>query len=377
MSKYSIKQIFNDNWFAFKSSFPNIRDVVCEEVDKMLSCGDIKKGFAVYGCEHCGKFKIVPFRCKSRFCNTCGTKYAVDRSNSMSLKMVNCIHRHCVFTIPEQLRDFFRKDRHLLNVLFKAVSITISSWFSKINMKEYFKPGFISTLHTFGRDLKWNPHIHVIVTEGASGNISPWRRINHIPFLMLRKVFMTVLLNLIEKSLKNISFKKVKAFLYIEYPNGFYVYAKSNISDPKAVMKYVTRFTGRPVMANSRITNYDGHSITYFYERHKDGKRVIVTLPVFEFIKKLIIHIPDRQFKMVRYYGIYAKVTPNSKDLVKLISSTQRLRIRKHSNWRTNLALSFNYDPLSCSCGHSMAILDIYHNKVSLFQYYLIYFSNA
>jgi hypothetical protein len=73
MSKYSIKQIFKDHWYPFLSTNPNIRNVVTEEVDKMLSCGDMSKGFAVYGCEHCGNFKVVPFRCKSRFCNTCGT----------------------------------------------------------------------------------------------------------------------------------------------------------------------------------------------------------------------------------------------------------------------------------------------------------------
>ena len=149
MSKYSIKQVFKDNWDSFLTTSPNIRNVVSEEVDKMLSCGDMSKGFAVYGCEHCGNFKVVPFRCKSRFCNTCGTKYAADRANSMSLKMVNCIHRHCVFTIPEQLREYFRRDRKLLNVLFTAVNITISSWFANQNKKEQFKLGFLLTLHTF------------------------------------------------------------------------------------------------------------------------------------------------------------------------------------------------------------------------------------
>lgn len=107
-----------------------------------------------------------------------------------------------------------------------------------------------------------------------------------------------------------------------------------NVSDPKEVMKYVTRYTGRPVMANSLIINYDGHTVTYFYERHEDGKRVIVSLSAFDFIKKLIIHIPDRQFKMVRYYGIYAKSTPNSKDLINLTSSFHKARIRKQASWK-------------------------------------------
>ena len=169
---------------------------------------------------------------------------------------------------------------------------------------------------------------------------------------MQKKVRLFFFLNLIENYLKYIAFKKVKSFLYREFQQGFYVYAKTNVSDPKEVMKYVTRYTGRPVMANSRIINYDVHTVTYFYERHEDGKRV--SLPAFEFIKKLIIHIPTRQFKMVRYYGIYAKSTPNSNDLIKLTSDFHRAGIKKHSNWRFNIVLSFNYDPLSCSCGRTL-----------------------
>ena len=54
--------------------------------------------------------------------------------------------------------------------------------------------GFISTLHTFGRDLKWNPHIHVLITEGASGNFTPWKKFEVFPYIMLRNRFQTTLL---------------------------------------------------------------------------------------------------------------------------------------------------------------------------------------
>ncbi|MFQ9704570.1 MAG: transposase [Enterocloster clostridioformis] len=45
----------------------------------------------------------------------------------------------------------------------------------------------------------------------------------------------------------------------------------------------------------------------FHYQRHEDHKTVTECLPVIDFIKRLIIHIPDKHFKMVRYYGIYAK----------------------------------------------------------------------
>ena len=98
-------------------------------------------GGAMFGCEHCGNLKFVPFRCKSRFCPSCGTKYAIDRTTAMSFKLVNCIHRHCVFTIDEQLRIFFYEDRSLLNCLFSAVRSTLLRLFHNLNQTAD-KPSF-------------------------------------------------------------------------------------------------------------------------------------------------------------------------------------------------------------------------------------------
>ena len=83
------------------------RKTEMENIDKMLGGGDPSFGGAMYGCPHCGKLNFVPFRCYSRFCPTCGNKYAMERSTSMSFKLIDVPHRHCVFTIDEQLRDFF------------------------------------------------------------------------------------------------------------------------------------------------------------------------------------------------------------------------------------------------------------------------------
>lgn len=85
MSEFTIKQIFQDNWDNFLVDNPNIsiRPIVFDEVNKIINCGNPDFGYALYVCDHCGKFLKVPFRCKSRFCNTCGVKYAQDRAFSM------------------------------------------------------------------------------------------------------------------------------------------------------------------------------------------------------------------------------------------------------------------------------------------------------
>lgn len=59
-------------------------------------------------------------------------------------------------------------------------------------------------------------------------------------------------------------------------------------------------------MTESRILSYDGNFVSFFYDRHEDGKRVEEKINVFDFFKRLIIHIPQKSFHMIRYYGIYA-----------------------------------------------------------------------
>ena len=103
-------------------------------------------------------------------CPICGAKYSNARVLKAQSVMIHAKHRHITFTIAEELRIFFRIDRNMLNLLFDAVSITLSSQAKILNKKEEYKLCFIQVLHTFGRSNIWNPHIHVLVAEVAMGN---------------------------------------------------------------------------------------------------------------------------------------------------------------------------------------------------------------
>lgn len=61
------------------------------------------------------------------------------------------------------------------------------------------------------------------------------------------------------------------------------------------------------MIATKRIYSYDGTNVTFHYNRHKDEKLVVDTVPVLDFIERLIHHIPEKHFKMIHYYGIYAR----------------------------------------------------------------------
>lgn len=241
--------------------------------------------------------------------------------------------------------------------------------FYKINKSENFTPGFICVLHTFGRSLQWNPHIHALISEGGTGNTSVWRHVKHFNYRLLRDSFKTALLNHLESHLGK-SFKNVKAFIYKHCPNGFYVYAKPTVCKSKDIIKYIGRYLGRPVIATSRITEYDGQFVSFKYNRHEDNELVIEKIHATEFIKKLIVHIPDKHFKMIRYYGIYAKHHINFDKLFLLISKEKQDFLKRNSSFRVHLLFAFGYDPLWCDCGHCMTLLEICHKGTPLIEKY-------
>ena len=366
-----LQEIFTDYYEEIKYTL-HPRKTEMKNIDKMINCGNPAFGGAMYGCPHCGKLKFVPFRCHSRFCPTCGNKYAMDRTTSMSFKLINVKHRHCVFTIDENLRDFFLKDRTLLDCLFHSVTSVISRMFFKMNKTKNFTPGFIMVLHTFGRDLKWNPHIHCLISEGGYSDDGFWRHVSHFNFTYLRNAFHTALLNEMEAKIGP-SFKKVKAKCYAEHKQGFYVYAKPNKCDPTTVVKYIGRYLGRPVIATSRIDKYDGETVTFHYNRHEDNAYVQETIPAIDFIKRLIQHIPEENYKMIRYGGIYARHREIDKNLLRAISKDKHHFFLGFRPWRTAILTAFGYDPLVCpDCKHKMKFLELYYNHqhVSLEELY-------
>ena len=350
---YSIKDIFIEHWHDFCGYDDNnnlkIREIVYFEVDKMMKCRTSKLGFSYFECPNYHNHHIQFHSCKSKFCTSCGNKYSKERVISIESKLYNCNHRHLVFTIHDALWNLFREDRTRLNLLFEAVNITLSSWFKDRYGKHGFKPGFVLTLHTFGRDDKWNPHIHALVAElGVSNNTC--EKLDFFPYDMLRKRFQKILLDLLEKNIGKQKFRPLKNMVYYTSKNGFYVRAKKNENlGTKQNIEYVLRYCGRPAFAASKILNVSGEYITFWYQRHEDDLFVVETIHIFEFIKRIIIHIPEYQFKTIRYYGFYSKKSNFHDKMVMLVHPKKIEFARKLNKWFLLSIRTFNNSPLICS----------------------------
>ena len=354
---HPIKNIFFDNidYIRKLDASGKARPSILDNVERSLLCHTCYLGFDQFECTDCDNWNIIPHSCHSRFCNACGVKYAKQLAAKATSFCLDCPHRHIVFTIPEELRNWFRQDRSRLNLLFVASRNTISiltnkSLADKLKKKKLsdthyiFKDipvrnefGMIATIHTFGRDLKWNPHIHCLIPELIySPKKDKIKTFHHFNFTKLRKTFQYQLIHLMIES-GGLSKLEERNRLY-KHPKDFYVYAKpksdnndsNNGKNIQGCVNYFIRYAGRPAMAENRITefNKESNTVSWFYNDHKDEKRYDVTDNVINFINHLIIHIPDYHFLATQYYGFYANASKKTLDKVHAL-----LGIKKNKNY--------------------------------------------
>ncbi|MGH9895683.1 MAG: IS91 family transposase, partial [bacterium] len=223
-------------------------------------------------------------------------------------------HRHLTFTLPDKLWPLVKKHREpLMKAMMDAVIRTLDEVLGPmIRGRGPKRSGAIVVLHPFGRDLKFHPHVHVICPEGAFEGERFVPR-TFFPMDAFRKTWKYHVLTGFRKALRKKG-KDAEAEALIdkafqENKDGFYVHVtkETRIQDPDKVVRYVGRYVRHPAIAESRLVGYDGQRVTFRWVDHKTGARKQRTLPVDEFIEALLQHVPERHFKMVRYYGVYSR----------------------------------------------------------------------
>lgn len=300
---YSVKQIFQENWEDYLNTH-EVREIEKQEVEKMLSCKDASRGGFWYYCKNCNEYLFVPFGCNSRLCSCCGKRYSDQWASMLAEKLMkNIFHRHLVFGIPDMLWKYFQDDRKLFKVLMDIAYKTIREVFSNMKRKNLI-PGIVEVFHPFGRGLGNQPHVHMIATEGGFDKLGNFVQLgNYIPYNALHKKWEYNIL----KKLKKLLPQGIVEDAYRKYPNGFCVYVREDrISSRKGLVKYIGRYVRHPAIANSRITTYNGEAVKFCYEDH-DGNIHYKIMLVHDFISAIIQHVPEKNQKLVRYYGAYSR----------------------------------------------------------------------
>src|SRR3990172_1369755 len=202
-----LRMIIADHWEDVKPllsrNLPaDVENEVCSLVEKLLVCGTEAAGFAEFRCPSCGAVCRVGFKCKSRFCPTCGIARSMEAAAGAQGRMLNVGHRHLTFSVPGELRGLLFSNRRLLNVVAKAATqATIHAVGTRCRAHALL-PGVVVTVHTFGRDLIFHVHVHVLCTEGGLRADWVWQPVHIFPATQYRRLWQYYLLTGLRRALK-------------------------------------------------------------------------------------------------------------------------------------------------------------------------------
>lgn len=365
----------NNNWWNFYNKYSHlIRDSIVINVCKLLACGTAFFGFHNYICPTCGNSKKVFHTCKSRFCSSCGKKSTEEWIAKNLAILPQTPWQHITFTLPQELREFFWLNRQLLNHIAKIPALIVTDYAKKKKLI----PGIFMAIHTFGRDLKTNVHFHLSTTSGGlSFDHSQWVDKFYINHQHLKNRWKYLVITTLRNLYKNnnlvlpptlasiTTYQSFNSWLNLLYQKNWVVHLQKTSANHRKNIKYLGLYLKRPPMAETRIIKYDGNLVSFLFFDHHDKQRKITTISVEEFIARLIRHIPDSNFRMIRYYNWLSNFHRSS--LLPKVFQLLQLAYQKIKKvtYASLFIAAFNWDPLQCTkCESFMAFESAeYHSR--------------
>jgi len=288
-------------------------------------CRTAALGGHVARCETCTHSHIAYNSCRDRHCPKCQAAVAKEWLAAREAELLPVPYYHVVFTLPAAIADIAYQNKAVIYDLLLKVSaetmITIAADPKRLGAKI----GIISVLHTWGSAMTHHPHVHMIV---PGGGISPdgkrWiscRPKYLLPVPVLSERFKRQFLKRLRAAHEAGSLKFFgehrhladrKAFATYLAPlkkTKWYVNTKRPFAGPRQVIAYLSRYTHRVAISNSRLITMGNEGVTFKYKDYRvEGRKryKTMTLEPHEFIRRFLTHVLPRGFHRIRHYGLFA-----------------------------------------------------------------------
>ena len=237
---------------------------------------------------------------------------------------------YAVFTLPAEIaRIAYWNKKAIYGLLFKTSAQTVST-IAADPKRLGARVGMTSVLHTWGSALTHHPHVHMIVPSGGlSQDGSRWISCKpgfflHVRVLsrLFRRLFIEGLLALHRAGELAFFGDLVRlsdplafaAYLAPLRKKNWVVYAKPPFGGPEAVLAYLSRYTHRVAISNSRLISADANTVAFQWKdyRVKSGdRRSVMRLATDEFTRRFLIHVLPDGFHRIRHYGLLASSAQN------------------------------------------------------------------
>ena len=289
------------------------------------TCRTAALGGHVACCEKCAHTHIAYNSCRNRHCPKCQGAAAKEWLAERETELLPVPYFHVVFTLPAPIGDIAYHNKAVIyDILFKAAAETLL--IIAADRKHLgARIGITAVLHTWGSALTHHPHVHMIVPGGGIAlDGERWvccRPGFFLPVRVLSRLFRRLFLERLVAAhdVGRLQFFGDHAQLAERYAFTAYlapvrkaewvVYAKRPFGGPETVLAYLSRYTHRVAIANSRLIALDDTGVTFKWKDYRAKRREgakVMTLAIDEFIRRFLIHVLPSGFHRIRHYGLFA-----------------------------------------------------------------------
>jgi predicted Zn-ribbon and HTH transcriptional regulator len=337
-------------------------------------CRTAALGGHVARCEDCAYTNIAYNSCRNRHCPKCQGAAAKEWLADREADLLPVPYYHVVFTLPAGIADIAYQNKAVLyDLLFKVSAqtmLTIAADPKHLGARI----GITSVLHTWGSAMTHHPHVHMIVPGGGiSLDGQRWvscRPGFFLPVRVLSRLFRRLLLEKLVAAHQagQLSFfgdhtdladaQSFTAFLTPLRKVEWVVYSKRPFGGPEAVLAYLSRYTHRVAIANSRLIAFDQHGVTFKWKDYRiEGRDRYkrMTLATDEFIRRFLIHVLPKGFHRIRHYGLFTK----NAGADNIARARELLAVAKPESQPTSAAADHSKSTCPC-CGGRMIIIEVF-----------------
>ncbi|HEX2430727.1 MAG TPA: IS91 family transposase [Aestuariivirgaceae bacterium] len=344
------------------------------------TCRSAALGGHVEACEDCGHSRIAYNSCRNRHCPKCQGAAARDWLAAREADLLPVGYFHIVFTLPAEIADIAYQNKAVVyDLLFRAASettITIAADPRHLGARI----GITAVLHTWGSAMTHHPHVHMIVPGGGiSLDGERWVACKpgfFLPVRVLSKLFRRLLLDKLSDAhaanrlkffgdLVGLSDRRAfTAHLAPLRKKSWFVYAKPPFAGPEAVLAYLSRYTHRVAISNSRLIALDEAGVTFHYkDYHRTGceRYRTMTLEAGEFIRRFLLHVLPKGFHRIRHYGLLASAGRKANIAqARELLAVPRPKVECRGSGDADAAAPTDWRPPCPCCGGRMVIIETF-----------------
>ena len=336
------------------------RPAVRKNFAAVIDCGTAYLGWKVYASDR--EERLCYHRCKSRFCSSCGYRATLQWLAEQKAVLPDIPYSGIVFTMPRELWAIFKRNRHLLHDLPDLAAGVLQQW---ISMRYGAKAIIMIVPHTFGGDLKFNCHLHTLISTGAfeesTGRWIPELQLNKNAVMKMWRYAVIEHLRgalkagVLKSQLSPPHTRRLLSTAYYSEKHRSWIILWDMIVSKAHFLGYVARYLRRPPIAMWRILKVTEGKVEFVAKETKNKTQLPTCCTLDRFVRLLAAHVPEHYRHGIRYFGLLAPGIKNRlyAGLFLLFGQEMRPRPRRLS-WQESMKKYFGVDPMIDTLGQEM-----------------------